>query len=70
MSPRRSGDHLRGNMPSRDAAGLLWLVETWLSKEALMEHGQDMLTRTQERDEEKARNRARRESSTAQPGLT
>ena len=43
MQPRRQDDLVRGQTIHRDAQGLLWLVEGWLSRDALVEHGTDVL---------------------------
>jgi hypothetical protein len=43
MQPRRPDDLVRGQSIHRDAEGLLWLVEGWLSRDALVEHGTDAL---------------------------
>lgn len=43
MQPRRQDDLVRGQTIHRDARGLLWLVEGWLSRDALLEHGTDVL---------------------------
>lgn len=43
MQPRHREDLMRGQTIHRDGRGLLWLVEGWLSRDALIEHGKDAL---------------------------